>query len=483
MAAVCLDVNQPRASQLIWVKNSRLAPYDYRGGVNRGVSRALVLARGRCGDQPNIAIDPRWIPGVMPISDSTVLAMGPVPTRVFAKRCPPLRRPRRFVATKGRSQHVGGWGRWLVLVLLALVVGRATASEVVAFKGYYKNLFVHSRTAFPLDEAYTLDLNRLRLEARGRSADGVGFEVQYDHEALLGSYVDTAQFAQLKAMPPPTYWDVEDDYLDRGSAYARHRLYRGFVTLEAPLADVLIGRQRIAWGSGRFWNPTDLFNPYNPAQLERDERIGVDAVLVEKSLDALSRLSLAYAPQRDAAHSRALRYRTNMANTDLAVMAGEFRGDRVVGVEFAGRLGEASLYGEVAYTHPATGPAFTRAVLGSEYAFVNTLTVGVELYWNGAGAADEARYDFTRLFAGAIQNVARRYVGGHLKYEITPLLRSDNYVIVNLDDGSRFVAPGLVYSLATNWDVSVGVQSFGGAGASEYGRFHDLYYVYLQWFF
>ena len=384
---------------------------------------------------------------------------------------------------KQRSRHVAGWGGWLAFALLVLAAGRATAAETLAFKGYYKNLYVHSRTAFPLDEAYTLDLNRLRLEARGRSADGIGFEVQYDHEALLGSYVDTAQFVQLKAMPPQTYWDLEDDYLDRGSVHARHRLYRGFVTLEAPFADVRVGRQRIAWGSGRFWNPTDLFHPYNPAQLERDERIGVDALLVEKSLDALSRLSLAYAPQRDAASSHALRYRTNLANTDLGVMAGEFRGDRVVGVEFAGRLGEASLYGEAAYTHPSSGPAFTRAVFGSEYAFVNTLILGIELYWNGAGTADEARYDFTRLYAGAIQNVARRYVGGHLKYEITPLLRSDNYMIVNLDDGSRFVAVALVYSLATNWDVSVGVQSFGGAGASEYGRFPDLYYGYLQWFF
>ena len=373
--------------------------------------------------------------------------------------------------------------RWLTLVLVAVAAGRATAGEVIDFKGYYKNLLVQSRTAFPLDEAYTLDLNRLRLEARGRPLDWLGFEVQYDHEAFLGSYLDTAQFQQLKATPPATYWDLEDDYLDRGSVYARQRLYRGFVTLEAPLADVLIGRQRIAWGSGRFWNPTDLFNPYNPTQLERDERIGVDAVLVEKNLDALSRLSLAYAPQRDAASSRAVRYRTNLANTDLAIMAGEFRGARVVGVEFAGRLGEASLYGEAAHTQPDDGPAFTRAVLGSQYAFVNTLTVGAELYWNGAGTADEKRYDFARLFAGAIQNVARRYVAGHLKYEMTPLLRSDNYLIVNLDDGSRFVAPGLVYSLATSWDVGAGVQSFTGPGDSEYGRFRDLYYAYLQWFF
>ena len=219
---------------------------------------------------------------------------------------------------------------------------------------------------------------------------------QYDNEALLGSYLDTAQFAQLKAARPATYWDMEENYVDRQSLFMRHRLHRGFVSLNTTAVDAYLGRQRIAWGSGRLWNPTDLFNPYNPAQIERNERAGVDAVLVEKSFSALSRLSFAYAPQRNAPASRAVRYRTNYANTDMALMAGEFRNTRVAGFEFAGRIGDAGVYGEVAHSRPGAGDAFTRGVLGAEYAFENTLTLGAEYYWNGEGTTQRSRYDFAR---------------------------------------------------------------------------------------
>lgn len=373
------------------------------------------------------------------------------------------------------------------LIAAALFPFAATCAladgEAVMFKGYYKNLLMQSRTAFPQAENYTLDLNRLRLEVRGRPADWLGFEVQYDNEALLGSYLDTAQFAQLKAARPTTYWDLEGNYLDSQSLSMRHRLHRGFVSLNTAAVDMYLGRQRIAWGSGRMWNPTDLFNPYNPAQLESNERTGVDAVLVEKNFSALSRLSFAYAPQRNAPASRALRYRTNFAGTDMALMAGEFRDTRVAGFEFAGRIGDAGVYGEAAHTRPKAGDAFTRGVLGAEYAFENTLTIGAEYYWNGEGTTQRSRYDFGRLFAGEIQSVAKHYTGMHLKYDVTPLLRSENHLILNHDDASRFLASSLVYSLSSNWDAAAGVQVFSGDAGSEYGRFHNVYYMYLQRYF
>jgi len=369
-------------------------------------------------------------------------------------------------------------------VLFAPWTALAVEEAAMSFKGYYKNLLVDSRTAFPREEGYTLDLNRLRLELRGRPVEWFGYEVQYDNEALLGSYLDTAQFAQLKTVKPMTYWDLEDAYLDRGSVYARHRLYRGFVSIDTAAADLRLGRQRIAWGSGRLWNPTDILNPYNPTQLERDERLGVDALLLEANLGALSRLSVVYAPPVEPARaSTALHWRSNFGGTDVALMIGEFRGDRVAGLDLIGRLGDAGIYAEMARTRPETGDDYTRAVAGAEYAFANTLTVGAEIYYNGRGTTERARYDFARLFAGEIQNVARRYVGAHLKYEFTPLLRTDNVLILNRDDGSRFFAPSLVYSLATNWDVALGIQFFGGDADSEYGRFYDVYYTYVQWFF
>jgi hypothetical protein len=371
-----------------------------------------------------------------------------------------------------------------MLALFAPWAASAAEEAAMSFKGYYKNLLVDSRTAFPRAEDYTLDLNRLRLELRGRPVQWFGYEVQYDNEALLGNYLDTAQFARSKTAKPAAYWDLEDAYLDRGTVTARHRLYRGFVSVNTAAADLRLGRQRIAWGSGRLWNPTDLLNPYNPALLEREERPGVDAALLEANLGALSRLSVVYAPPVEPARaSTALHFRSNFAGTDVALLAGEFHGDRVAGLDLIGRFGDAGVYAEMARTRPESGDSYARAVVGAEYAFANTLTVGAELYYNGRGATDRARYDFARLFVGDIQNVARHYIGARLKYEFTPLLRTENVLILNRDDGSRFFAPGLVYSLTQNWDWAAGAQFFAGAGDSEYGRFHDVYYTYVQWFF
>lgn len=371
------------------------------------------------------------------------------------------------------------------LLLVAASSSQAVAGEAAGaeIKGYYKNLLISSRTAFPLAEDFTLDLNRLRLEARGRPREWLGFDVQYDNEAFLGSYLDTAQFQQLRTAPPATYWDLEDDYLNRRSIFARHRLYRGYVDVATPIADVFVGRQRVAWGSGRFWNPTDLLNPFDPISVEPEERQGVDALLIQRNVGALSRLSLVYAPQRDAPDSRAIHYRTNAAGTDVAALLGEFRGDRVVGLDLVGRVGAGGIRAEVARTGPKNRADYTRLVTGFDYAFANTLILSVEYYYNGQGSTDEATYDLARLQAGLIQNVARHYVGVQAAYDITPLLRSDNAVIVNIDDGSRFFSPRLIYSITPNADGAVGVQLFGGHAGSEYASFHDVYFAYLQWFF
>ena len=87
------------------------------------------------------------------------------------------------------------------------------------------------------------------------------------------------------------------------------------------------------------------------------------------------------------------------------------------------------------------------------------------------------------MFAGRVQNVGRRYLGAYAGYEITPLLKWTNYLVVNLADGSRYFSPGVTYSVKTNLDLTVGAQWFRGGAGDEYGRFRDAYYAQVQWFF
>ena len=43
-------------------------------------------------------------------------------------------------------------------------------------------------------------------------------------------------------------------------------------------ARLVVGRQVLSWGTGRFWNPTDLLSPFAPTDVDREVRHGVDAI-------------------------------------------------------------------------------------------------------------------------------------------------------------------------------------------------------------
>jgi len=354
----------------------------------------------------------------------------------------------------------------------------------LTLSGHYKNLLLRSRTVFPAGQRYALDLNRLRLEVRGELAQGAALDLQYDNEILLGDYLHTTQFDLQKDQPPPQHWNLDRNFADAGSYYGRHRLYRASVTLAAADTDVRVGRQRITWGTGRFWSPLDILNPFSAIQLEREQRIGVDAVLIERKFGALSRLSAVYAPRHAGGDSSAaLRWHANRAGIDYSFVAGRFAGDRVAGADVATQLGDAGLRAELTGARREDGSSYRRALVGLGYAFPNTLTLSGELYYNGAGASERIAYDFASLFAGRIHSVGRRYFGGYAGYEITPLLKWTNYLVVNLADRSRYLSPSLTYSLKTNVDLTVGAQLFRGSQGSEYARLNDAYYAQIQWYF
>ena len=375
--------------------------------------------------------------------------------------------------------------RWAAALLLAAACAGAKAEEAgLKLSGYYKNLVVRSETVIGSPQRYTLDLNRLRVGLKGKPAENVALDLQYDNEVLLGSYLHTGQFALQKDQPPDQYWNAESNYAEAGSYYGRPRLYRASVTLSSGETDVRLGRQRIAWGTGRFWSALDLLNPFSPIALEREERVGVDAALVEHKLGPLSRLSAVYAPRHERNESTmALNWHANAAGADYSLVAGRFRREDVVGADIATQIGTTGVRAELTRNVREAVPAYQRAVLAVDHAFANTLTLSGEFYYNGAGAGDRTAYDFASLFAGRIQNVGRRYFGGFLGYEITPLIKLSNFLVVNLADRSHFYSPGLGFSLQDNLHLTLGVQLFGGSQGSEYRRFSDLYYAQLQWFY
>lgn len=383
----------------------------------------------------------------------------------------------------------------LFLLMLNCCGIAVAAQEVISnmdssytLSGHYLNQYSYSSTAFSSQQTYQLDLNRLRLELQGQLSRSLAFDVQYDHHVLFGSYLDTSQFKLQKQRPAAQFWQLGQNYLDTRNVYARQSLYRAYASLSSGALDLRIGRQRIAWGTGRFWSPLDLMNPIAATQLDRGERPGVDALLLERKLDALSRISVVLAPQHASVPaSSALYWHGNRATMDFSVLAASVAGSRVLGGDLATQIGAAGLRAELSHTLPRNMPHkmphFWRALGALDYAFANTLTLSAELYYDGAGARAMSDYDLPAILDGRAQNLGRRYLGVYASFEITPLLKMQHYFATNLQDGSRYMHSSLSYSLRSNLECALGAQLFAGAQASEYGRLKNLYYTQLRWFF
>lgn len=356
--------------------------------------------------------------------------------------------------------------------------------DELGLSGSYKAMLVRSQTPEPEAQRFGAGLNRLRVELDGPLTSGLALNVQYENQLLLGSYLRTSAFAAQKEVAPPYYWDAQSTYVDTSDAYGVHQLYRATLTYSGEKFDVRLGRQRVAWGVGRFWSALDLLNPVSPTALDREQRAGADALLAHARFGAVSRLALLYAPRQEAQRtSRAVQWHDNTGGVDYSLVAGQLLGQNTLGFDMAGQLGQAGFRVEGARQHMSTAGAFSTAMAGVDYAFPNTLTLMAELYYNGAGTRERSAYDYLAVQAGLKQAVATRYAAVLASYELTPLLRWTSYLLLNADDRSRAFDTKLVWLLQPDIDLTFGTQHFAGRADSEFGRMHGVLHMQLQWFF
>lgn len=361
------------------------------------------------------------------------------------------------------------------------VVGWAKAEDL-AFSGYFKTLAMQAQAPDVPDGV--LSFNRLRLKLQGNVVPSLALDLQYDNDYVFGSHLDTTPLLAGKDAPDVQYWNTQATYVNTPREYGAHRLYRASVTWSVQDVDVRLGRQRIAWGTGRFWSPLDILNPISPTALDREERPGVDALLVEAKTGPVSRVSVVHAPQKvDVLSSNALQWHDNARSIDYSLVAGRFLGEDVLGFDLATQIGQAGLRGEWTRQRPATGESYTRALVGLDYAFANTLTFSLETYYNGGGSSDSAQYRWVQAMPGRVVALATRYWGLFASYELTPLLKSNNYFVYNADDHSRGVDLRLVWSARTNIDLTLGGRSFSGVAGSEYRQLGNSVYIQLQCYF
>ncbi len=373
-------------------------------------------------------------------------------------------------------------------------------------------------------------LTRLRVQLDARASPRWSATLTYDHEWRAGTL---GTLGDLLVSEEETFLGLEDEIEwfglePRGDHFRwRHRLYRAYVRYEGARVQLTIGRQRLAWGTGRLWNPIDRLSAIGPLAIEGDEFAGIDAVAARWMFNGFDYLEAVYAPGARSDDARyALRFHGVLRNTDVSLLAGVFEEALALGGDLSGNLRGAAWRVEAVWTDPSReiwpiGEPAPRG-LGEFWQAVFSIDYTLDL-WNGIYLLAEHLYDGNALgfgrgaagtllpffrstaepppgvpaalgpfvapvdparFGGSrVVSLAKHTTGFQAGVDLTPALRADLLVLTDWRGASAAIVPILTYSGWNALEIRLGAQVFAGDHGSQYGSQEALGFAIVEWFF
>jgi hypothetical protein len=373
------------------------------------------------------------------------------------------------------------------------------------------------------DEDVWTSLTRARVQVDARASRRWSASLAYDHEWRAGTLGTLeGEFSR----DADTLLDLDDEIelfgLDpRGDHFRwRHRLYRGYVRYEGAHVHVTAGRQRLAWGTGKLWNPIDRLSAIGPLAIEGDEFAGIDAIEARWMWSGFDYAQIVAAPGDSARTSRyALRVHGVLRGDDVSFVAGFFEQAFAVGADFSGNLGDAAWRAEAIWTNPSRDvwmmgepaprelPEFWQIVVSID----TTIDIGSGLYVLVEHLYDGNALGFGRGRAGALLplfgatgdiasptpaphgrerfagsrviSLAMHTTGVQLGTDVTAALRGDLLLLYDWNGTSAAFAPIVSYSGWNSLELRVGAQLFTGPRRSQFGGQQAIGFAVVEWFF
>jgi hypothetical protein len=359
-------------------------------------------------------------------------------------------------------------------------------------------------------------LTRLRTRFDGAFPKGFSLLLIYDHEVEAGD-IETLEGRLRDGFDQKTLFGAEGVLEESEHVEWRHRLYRGSLRFEGGPVLLEVGRQRIAWGVGRLWNPIDRLNAIGPLAIEADQSAGIDSVDLVVDVGSSARLELVYAPARSIRDDRyAARFEATIWDTDLGLIGGLFQQNPTIGFDLARNVGDAAARVEVVWTDPerdvwrigAASPSEPDAYWQVVLSIDNNFDIGEGLYvlvehlYNGnalgfgrgrAGsllpffeqnAAGLPVVASSAVFGGSqVVSSAEQQTGLQVGYDLTPETRAEMLTILDWNGASAIFFPSLRYSPTGSIDITAGFQAGVGPRRSQYGEAGVLGFLLVDFFF
>lgn len=247
---------------------------------------------------------------------------------------------------------------------------------------------------------------------------------------------------------------------------------------------VTVGRTAITWGDGLVFNVEDLFNPFDPRDIERNYKTGDDLVLVQTRAGRETWQFLVV-PRRDPTTHRlagkdssfAVHGRIPVGGTDWTVMAARHYHEWLAGAGRVVNVGGAVWRTDVLLTRLENGGTAFAAVSNLDYSWTwggRNCYGFVEAYYNSLGGSNPRKALqnpelVARLTRGEVFTLGRAYLAGSLQVEFHPLLHGTISTIADLQGPSVILQPRLVWDARPNLQFTLGAQLGAGARGTEFG--------------
>jgi len=352
----------------------------------------------------------------------------------------------------------------------------------------------------------TLDLSGdLRLNVKA-NADRWSFDGAYQLLALNGDSVELGRLVQggadlfFPGLPNDDrrLFDLTHVIEDDGKTAILHRIDRLSVAYMSEKAVVRLGRQVLSWGNGLFYSPMDLVNPFDPAAVDTEYKVGDDMLYSQYLFDNGNDVQFAYVARRDlidgefdsGESTAAIKYHGSVGGAEFDVLLAQSYRDTVVGFGGSRNVG-GSVWTADAVLSRTDNDTYAQFVTNLTYSwnwFDRNMSGAIEYFFNGFGQHSNA-YDpsslannpdlLDRVTRGEVFSIGRHYLAGSVTVELTPLWTVTPTLLASLSDPSGLLQLVTNYSMADNLtflgsiNVPIGPRGseFGGIDAGEPDRY------------
>lgn len=312
------------------------------------------------------------------------------------------------------------------------------------------------------------------------------------------------------------YWLEENDTGINTSNTSRfgYEIDRAVYKQRFQNTTLAIGRQPIDWGSGKFWQPLNVFGAFSPTDLDTDYKPGIDAATLDWFPTDFSSLTAVYtfSPNDNTAventtinntTSAALHYRSQVGEqSEFALLTAGVIGNRILGASFESAWGGMGWRVEAAHYNTKDNQNSIFMIAGVDYQFTNGTYLTAEWYNNSRGANDTTSLINTNVLTDALiiyglqQHLTQNVLGVSVNKDLTPLL-SASYTLLasplkDIDGGlttSLLHQVNLSYSVSNESDLLFSFQFANGRGLksatkiqSEFGHIPTSITVRLRFY-